>query len=129
MKRVLRSLVTCVLGAGLLLGPSFTSDASAHSSKRHVKRHGLVAQGRLSRHPRSGYYRGRTEVRGFRLRIGGYSYSYEDGALNYRDDGQLDSFAELGQSPSGPFDSGFFFDSGIGGTRGGGPLSDAPYPN
>lgn len=73
--------------------------------------------------------RGKPQVRGVVARRGGYSYSPEDvintygdsrsnygGASNYRDP-MLDR-----QTNFGPFDHGFFFDSGIG-ARGG----NSPY--
>lgn len=54
----------------------------------------------------------RPQVRGSRKRVGGYSYNYEDSIIDYRDrsvflDPRFDN------SLTGPFDSGFFFDSGI----------------
>jgi hypothetical protein len=72
-----------------------------------------------------------TRVRGFLLRRGGY-YSYTDiDVVNTYEGvrtsyGMLDTFRDpyLGrQSSAGPFDHGFFFDSGVS-PRGG----DSPYP-
>ena len=98
------------------------------------------AQGIGLEHPASSYYRGaraaRTvrgpQVRGFaQRRVGGYSYYREDtintygnarsnfGGNNVYRDGLADR-----QTRFGPFDSGFFFDSGIS-PRGG----YAPYNN
>ena len=85
----------------------------------------------LTDHPRSGYYRKKSQpqVRGYILRRGGYSYSIEDslntygssrtlyGGSRFYRDSQLDR-----QTTSGPFDHGFFFDSGVA-PRGG----DSPY--
>ena len=82
-------------------------------------------------HPKSSYYRGKAEVRGYVKRRGGYSYSKEDtintygdargrfGAANSLRDPSLDT-----QTRSGPFDHGFFFNSPMG-PRGG----DSPYMN
>jgi len=85
----------------------------------------------LSDHPKSGYYRKKrgTQVKGYVARRGGYSYSVPDtintygssrtlygGTFYYRDP-MLDR-----QTRSGPFDHGFFFDSGVA-PRGG----DSPY--
>jgi hypothetical protein len=58
-----------------------------------------------------------------RRRIGGYSYGVQDitSTFNRRNP---PPYAHVRQTPSGPFDSGFFFDSGIGPRAG-----DAPYPN
>lgn len=70
-------------------------------------------------------------VKGYTERRGGYSYSYADSINTYGDsrsnygagsvyrDPMLDR-----QTTAGPFDHGFFFDSGIG-PRGG----DSPYMN
>jgi hypothetical protein len=66
------------------------------------------------------YYRKRTRVYGYVARRGGYSYWPEDvvntygmsrslyGSMNTYRDPSLDR-----QSPGGPFDHGFFFDSGM----------------
>lgn len=82
-------------------------------------------------HPKSSYYRGRSEVRGYVKRRGGYSYTKEDtintygdargrfGAANSLRDPSMDT-----QTRSGPFDHGFFFNSPMG-PRGG----DSPYMN
>jgi hypothetical protein len=60
-------------------------------------------------------------VRGYLARRGGYSYTDAD-VINSGSRSLNDPSVEL-QSPGGPFDHGFFFDSGIG-PRGG----NAPYP-
>jgi hypothetical protein len=63
------------------------------------------------------------EVNIYRRRVGGYSYSAADVTSTYRA-WSPPPYAHVRQTPSGPFDSGFFFDSGFG-PRGG----DAPYPH
>ena len=73
-----------------------------------------------------------TRVKGFVQRSGGgYSYSYAESVNTYGDSGSRYpstlNFRDPNfdrQSPGGPFDSGFFFDSGIR-PRGG----DSPYMN
>jgi hypothetical protein len=82
-------------------------------------------------HPSSGYYRRAPQVRGFVQRRGGYSYSASDvantgsdsrvqfGSTNWYRNQYLDR-----QSRSGPFDHGFFWDSGVS-PRGG----NSPYQN
>jgi len=51
-------------------------------------------------------------VRGARRRAGGYSYTHEDSIIDFRDRSVfLDS--RIDEPSRGPFDSGFFFDSGI----------------
>jgi hypothetical protein len=47
-----------------------------------------------------------------RRRIGGYSYRAPDVISTYGR--SPPPYADVRQSPGGPFDSGFFFDSGIG---------------
>lgn len=81
-------------------------------------------------HSKSSYYRG-TQVRGYVARRGGYSYSQEDTINTYGDSrGRYGSATSLRdpsfdhQTNAGPFDHGFFFDSGIS-ARGG----DSPYMN
>jgi hypothetical protein len=82
-------------------------------------------------HRASAYYRGGPEIRGFVARRGGYSYSIEDTINTYGDSRTLYGGASSYRNPMldrqsrfGPFDHGFFFDSGIA-PRGG----DAPYQN
>jgi hypothetical protein len=58
-----------------------------------------------------------------RRRIGGYSYSVPD-ITNTYNARNPPPYADVRQTPSGPFDSGFFFDSGFGRNAG-----NAPYPN
>ena len=74
----------------------------------------------FSEHPNSRYYRGTgPQVRGFRKRVGGYSYSHNDSIISYQDD-SLYRDPEI-ERQSLPFDSGFFFDSAIL------PLNSSPY--
>jgi hypothetical protein len=82
-------------------------------------------------HSQSTYYRGGPKVRGYVARRGGYSYTAEDAINTYGDARSLFGGASSLRDPSldrqtnsGPFDHGFFFDSGIG-ARGG----DSPYMN
>jgi hypothetical protein len=82
-------------------------------------------------HPKSAYYRKAPQVRGFVQRRGGYSYSSGDVFNTYSNNRSTNNATDAyrnpylgGQSRSGPFDHGFFFDSGIS-PRGG----NSPYPN
>jgi len=107
---VLSSLFAAALALAL------TGPADAGGFKR--------SRGGASQHPQSDYYRGGSQVRGYRRRGGGYSYNYIDGITDYRDDSVfLDPDLAQGQDCCGPFDSGFFFDSDVS------PLNNAPYPN
>jgi hypothetical protein len=63
-----------------------------------------------------------TAVAGYSVRVGGYSYKYEDAVVEFRDRSILRD-PHLG-TQDGPFDSGYFFDSNV--TPWG---SDAPYLN
>ncbi len=76
-------------------------------------------------------YRRGPQVRGFLVRRGGYSYSAADSINTYGDNRSLFGGVSSYRGPqfdrqtnSGPFDHGFFFDSGIA-PRGG----DSPYQN
>ncbi|MGD9784705.1 MAG: hypothetical protein AB7E80_01430 [Hyphomicrobiaceae bacterium] len=80
-------------------------------------------------HPKSSYYRRGPRVKGYVARRGGYSYTAEDAINTYGDSrGRFGSANSLRdpfldrQTKAGPFDHGFFFDSGIA-PRGG----DSPY--
>jgi hypothetical protein len=75
-----------------------------------------------SRQPAPRYYRKQRplQVNIYARRRGGYSYRAPSVLNTYG--AAPPPYAEVRQTPSGPFDSGFFFDSGIG-PRGG----NAPY--
>jgi len=82
-------------------------------------------------HPSSKYYRKSPEVRGYVARRGGYSYSYSDTINTYGDSRSLYGATQLFRDPmldrqtnAGPFDHGFFFESGVA-PRGG----NSPYMN
>jgi hypothetical protein len=88
-----------------------------------------AAEAEAGGHPSSRYYRRAPQVRSFIQRRGGYSYSYNDVINTYGNSRTVygstntyrNPYLDL-QSRSGPFDHGFFFDSGIS-PRGG----NAPY--
>lgn len=76
-----------------------------------------------------GYAKKNTRVKGYSARRGGYSYDQAESINTYGDSrgryGSANSLRDpqLGrQTDAGPFDHGFFFDSGV--NRNGG---DAPY--
>ena len=111
-----------VLGASALamvalLAPALASPAAAGERSR------VVEDGpQFSEHPKSSYYRGRgTRVRGYLRRRGGYSYNYLDGATDHRDTSILRDY-QNSRTQGGPFDSGFFFDSGLH------RHNESPYP-
>ena len=77
------------------------------------------------------HYRKGPQVRGYEARPGGYSYSYGDTINTYGDSrslyGSTQSFRDPmldSQTNAGPFDHGFFFESGVA-PRGG----NSPYMN
>jgi hypothetical protein len=101
-----------------MLGESST--AVADSGKPRVK---------ATKMARSKAKRG-TRVRGFLLRGGYYSYIdadvinvYGGSRAKYGSTNVYRDFLSDRQTPGGPFDSGFFFDSGIGPR-----WNDSPYP-
>jgi hypothetical protein len=113
-------LLGCMITAGLFAG---TAEAGDRRSG------GWLQPGLGQGHAKSSYYRGGPQVRGYVARRGGYSYSYSD-TINTHGDarslfGGTNVYRDrmLGRQ-GGPFDHGFFFDSGVG-LRGG----YAPYMN
>ena len=119
MKRAF--LLGAMVVAAMAVGAG-TQDATAGGRKSGYSESG--------EHPKSDYYRrSGPQVRGYTARRGGYSYSYADtidtygnprtqyGGSNLYRDPMLDR-----QTNAGPFDHGFFFDSGIT-ARGG----ESPY--
>lgn len=113
MKRIaLALLATGILSTGMVAG-----EASAGERRTRT-----VEQGpQFNEHPNSKYYRGLgPQVRGYVKRRGGYSYTYNDGVIDYRDTSILRDH-QTTRRQGGPFDNGFFFDSGI--SR----YNDSPY--
>lgn len=104
---------------GLLVAGSMSVSSPAAAGERRAR---AVEEGpQLSEHPKSNVYRRRApQVRGYVQRRGGYSYSYIDGAIDYRDTSILRDYQNQ-RRQGGPFDSGFFFDSGIN------RYNDSPY--
>jgi hypothetical protein len=102
-------MVACTIGV-LGLGMISTADAGEEGARQRA----------------SG-----TKVRGYTERRGGYSYSYSDTINTYGDARSRYGATELFRDPmldrqtnAGPFDHGFFFESGVS-PRGG----NSPYMN
>lgn len=120
--------MTTTLAIGLLAGVclfgSMAGEAAAGERRTRVVEPRIVEQGpQLSEHPKSRVYRRQgPQVRGYVQRRGGYSYSYSDGTIDYRDTSILRDYQNA-RRQGGPFDSGFFFDSGIN------RHNDSPYHN
>jgi hypothetical protein len=114
-----------LLAAVLAAATSLSAASPADAGDRRAK-----AGSDGPAHPQSSAYRG-PRVKGFVARRGGYSYSAPDTINTYGDartryggvSSYRDPFLDR-QTNAGPFDHGFFFDSGIG-PRGG----DSPYMN
>lgn len=124
---------TVLLAAAAFVGGTLMAVATPAEAGGRYYREGAVvgqhAKSKYYRHRRSAKRRG-TRVYGWR-NGGGYSYNYFDIINTYGDTrnkyGGSGSFRGPDyerQSSGGPFDSGFFFDSGMG-PRGG----DSPYIN
>jgi hypothetical protein len=107
MKRILIGLATA--GIAVLV----VSVEAAQAGDRKVRSRTVEQGPQLNEHPNSRYYRGTgPQVRGYVARRGGYSYSYNDSIIDYRDTSiHRDHRSWRGQAA--PFDSDFFFDSGI----------------
>lgn len=120
------ALMTVICGAvGIAVG---ALAAEAGSAKKDMPQAPAAA---TAEHPKSATYRRAPQVRGFIQRRGGYSYASGDTTFTYGDTRSAYGSANSTRGPwfnrqtgSGPFDNGFFFDSGIG-PRGG----DSPYRN
>lgn len=117
-------LVMAFLTALLMIAVAPLAEAGDRHSKSGASSSGGA-------HPTSRHYRSGARVKGYRKRRGGYSYSYQDSINTYGDSrsnfGSASSLRDPmldRQSPAGPFDHGFFFDSGT--MRNGG---DSPYMN
>ena len=125
MKRVYK--IAIVLGLAAAVGAEASLPADAGGGRQRSREPVEAGGG----HRASSYYRGGPQVRGFIARRGGYSYSVEDAINTYGDSRTLYGGASAYRDPMldrqtrfGPFDHGFFFDSGIA-PRGG----DSPYQN
>jgi hypothetical protein len=113
---------TCVVALGAVVA----SVALATPTLAGGKAKSVVAVDDGGAHPRSSYYRKAPQVRGFIQRRGGYSYSYADTINTYGQSrtlyGSNNSYRDWladRQTNSGPFDHGFFWDTGLGGFAGG----------
>ena len=119
-----KSMLAAVIGAIAVLAFAPNSGAAGENARDGAYRHGMKPA-------KSRYHRKRgTRVRGFVARGGYYSYVDADVANVYGGSrarfGSINAYRDPfidRQTNAGPFDHGFFFDSGIG-PRGG----DAPYP-
>jgi hypothetical protein len=123
MMRALMAITAALATTVCLVVPTGASAAD--------KRVRTEAGPQLAEHPKSAYYRKRsaTRVKGFVARRGGYSYTIPDTINTYGDSRSLYGGTMMFRDPSldrqtsaGPFDHGFFFDSGVQ-PRGG----DSPY--
>ena len=120
------------LFSGLVIGAACVCVLPAPSLAGGAKKASPPSQTAAgAEHPKSSTYRRAPEVRGFIQRRGGYSYGIADTINTYGDTrttaGAVNSYRDPWsdrQSRNGPFDHGFFFDSGIA-PRGG----DSPYRN
>ncbi len=110
---MIRAVAIAVAGAIALLGFSVAGPVSADDGAKASK------------------VKSKPQVRGYTSRRGGYSYSYADTINTYGDSrslyGATQSFRDPmldRQTNAGPFDHGFFFESGTA-PRGG----NSPYMN
>lgn len=121
----MRRLAFTVTASAILAFLAIAGSAHAQSVRKAPAEPGVQGT-----HARSAYYHRAPQVRGFVQRRGGYSFTRADLYNTYGDSrtsGATNSYRNPfvdRQTRSGPFDHGFFFDSGIS-PRGG----DAPYFN
>ncbi len=116
------NLLTAVVAGG------FAALALCISSAANAQSNGATTGGA---HPKSSYYR-KAPGGGRAARRGGYSYQYSESINTYGDSRSLYGGASSLRDPtldrqtsSGPFDHGFFFDSGVTSPNGG----ESPYMN
>ncbi|MFZ4809346.1 MAG: hypothetical protein ACOYLQ_18995 [Hyphomicrobiaceae bacterium] len=119
-----------LLAAALVVG-AFGMSLPSQAAEKKKAAVAPAAEVGAGGHPASSYYRRGPQVRGYAARRGGYSFKAEDTINTYGDSrtryGSTSFYRFNGvdrQTAAGPFDHGFFFDSGIG-PRGG----DSPYMN
>lgn len=122
----MRRLILAAAAAVATLAFAGSGDALAGGKPRKAEE-GM----QFSEHPKAGYYHRKRgpQVRGYVQRRGGYSYYAADSINTYGSSRTLYGGSYLYRDPlldrqtsSGPFDHGFFFDSGVA-PRGG----DSPY--
>lgn len=119
----MRSFIALGAALGVFLAAGAAGDASAHA-KRRADAPAAADPG--GAHPKSSYYRKRPQVRGYVQRRGGYSYDYPDVINTYGGSRTIYGSGLIWEHPQyqrqgGPFDHGFFFDSGVG------PRSESIY--
>ncbi len=114
--------IVAVLAVLLTAG---TCIATAEAAERRKPR---TAEPGLAAHQKSDYYRSTAPQTRTAARRGGYSFSWADTINTYGDSrvryGGINAYRDAmtdRQSSSGPFDHGFFFDSGIGRLGGNSP--------
>ena len=113
----MRTAIVLAAAVGMLVATGATEEAAASGKRRPATSAPVADSGGV--HPKSSYYRG-PRVRGYVQRRGGYSFFYPDTINTY---GGYRTIFGSGLTPAhpqyqrqgGPFDHGFFFDSGIGG--------------
>ncbi len=118
-----------IVMVGAFVGMTHAAIAPAQAGGGYSKYRGGYYGSRTSR--RRVYRKRRARVRGYSSRRGGYSYEPSDTINTYGDSrtyyGSTNSYRNDWvdrQTPSGPFDNGFFFDS-VTGPNGG----NSPYMN
>jgi len=98
-------ILKVALGATVLLGYWGLADAAERPSN-------IRTFAASSAHSKTGYHRKNpAQVTIYGRRIGGYSYRWRDVINTYGS--PPPPYLDVSQSPGGPFDTGFFFDSGI----------------
>jgi hypothetical protein len=107
-----KTWLVIVLGLFALSGWETASEAA--------ERKGVRTAGPAAGQHKAIVLRKRAQPGRYPVMRGGYSYGRSEVATHFGY--SRGPWETVGQSPGGPFDSGFFFDSGIA------PLNNAPYP-
>jgi hypothetical protein len=108
-----KTLLIVGLGFAALMACTGTSQADG-------RRVTITVEPTTSEHKAAHSRKRATRVHRYVVMRGGYSYGKYDVIGTYGS--SRAPYAWVDQSPGGPFDSGFFFDSGVR------PLNNAPYP-
>ena len=128
MKRAMTAAAAMAVALITTAGTASADEKDKAAGARVVGEHRMTG-GYYGNGRRYHAYKPRAQVRGYVARRGGYSYYVDDSTNTYGDSRNLFGSAQSlrhwsydRQTTAGPFDHGFFFDSGVA-PRGG----DSPY--
>lgn len=110
----LHRVMSFAVAAVAAVAVSLAAGSADAAKKPYKKKKAIVVYDQGAEHPNHRYYhRKGPRVYGYysNRRVGGYSYNYLDGVLDFRDSTILRDPTQARQSV--PFDRDFFFESGV----------------